>query len=294
MKRDSFELLKELIRIYNQLLEEERDTILKICSLNLDSFSDWESVRICYNKRIKQINEILDINHDFLKTTEAMESVYFAASPVVNSFRKLTTDVLEKAAIFDGQVSDTSTASSPSSHIRVDIHENIAPPPTLDKVEFAAVAPKSFNEDEHILTNIVMYEKEFRWIVDEMLSTDDIHDPRGKQESRSGMMNVSPNSKVKITLTSSEMPTLDETLEKTWAGEFLVFEFAIRVPSDVLCKECLFTANVYINNVIATHLHFAVRKQLTKGQRIEMRRRDIRSAFMSYASQDRGRVASIV
>ena len=53
-------------------------------------------------------------------------------------------------------------------------------------------------------------------------------------------------------------------------------------------------AAVYINDVIATRLKFIAKCMASAEQKLEVNREDVLSAFVSYASQDRKRVAMII
>ena len=61
-----------------------------------------------------------------------------------------------------------------------------------------------------------------------------------------------------------------------------------------MAKELLFTATVYINQIPTTVLKFVVICQKQTNDVQNFCRWDIRSVFVSYASQDRARVASII
>ena len=71
-----------------------------------------------------------------------------------------------------------------------------------------------------------------------------------------------------------------------------MFSFPVLIPDDYPQHSVLFTAYVYINEVIATRLTFKVKCEATDSTGIEVQRHDVQSAFVSYSSRDRASVAS--
>lgn len=160
----------------------------------------------------------------------------------------------------------------------------------ISKVHFSAVAPKTFIKGEYTIINIVMYEESFRKIVNEIISNSEVP----VKETRSGTINVSDNSIIKIQLYSPDILIEDNEEEQIWQREYLNFSFAIMLPENYTKRQILFTATVYINDVIATRLKFIAKSSSLREQKIEVFKEDVLSAFVSYASQDRQRVAMII
>lgn len=160
----------------------------------------------------------------------------------------------------------------------------------LDKVYFSAIAPKSILKGEYSMIEIFMYEEEFRHVVDEAVTDAE----NAVQEKKSGAMKAGKEAKITIVLNSPDMEIADGCEEQIWHGEYLNFSFAIDLPKDFQKKQILFVAEVYIDDVIATRLKFIAKCTSAKEQNIEITREDVLSAFMSYASQDRQRVATII
>lgn len=160
----------------------------------------------------------------------------------------------------------------------------------LQKVQFSAIAPKLLSRGEYSIINVIMYEESYRYIVDELVKAMD----EPVQEKRSGVQKVKEGSEIKIVLDSPDFLIEDNTDMGVWQGEHLNFSFAIQLPEDFKKRQILLTANVYINEVIATKLKFVVKCSSHSDQKISVSRNDIFSAFISYASQDRNRVASII
>lgn len=72
------------------------------------------------------------------------------------------------------------------------------------------------------------------------------------------------------------------------------FSFAVEVPEQYNRRQILFMASVYFNDIIATRLKFVAKCKTLTEQKIEVIREDVLSVFVSYASQDRNRVAMII
>ena len=160
----------------------------------------------------------------------------------------------------------------------------------LDKVYFSAIAPKSILKGEYSMIEIFMYEEEFRHVVDEVIADAET----AVREKKSGAMKAGKEAKITIVLNSPDIEITDGCEEQIWHGEYLNFSFAVELPEDFQKKQILFVAEVYIDDVIATRLKFIAKCTYAKEQKIEITREDVLSAFMSYASQDRQRVARII
>ena len=162
--------------------------------------------------------------------------------------------------------------------------------PRLDRVQFSAVAPKEAEKDAYSIIQIFMYEQMFRRVVEEALEMAE----SPAQEKRSGFHMVQDNTRVKIVLTCPDMEIDDNVQEQTWSGGYLQFDFAVCPPSDYRKKQILLTAAVYFNDIPATRLMLTIKPQMSQEERIEIARKDIITAFVSYASQDRARVATVI
>lgn len=164
------------------------------------------------------------------------------------------------------------------------------PPPQVDSVQFSAVAPQEVNPGKYVPIHVVMYEDGFRKAVDDIVAA---HGGDAK-ESRSGYRDVERNSRVKVILSSPDVAVEEDMQEQIWNGKYLNFEFAAKVPGDFSQEQILFAASVYVNDVITTKLKLILDCQGKPKRNITVTRSDILSAFVSYASQDRNRVAAIV
>ena len=161
---------------------------------------------------------------------------------------------------------------------------------SLDKVQFSAIAPKTIVKGDYSVIEIIMYENTFRHVVEEAI--ENAEEP--VKETKSGLIMAEKNAEITVKISSPDFEIEDNTESQTWQGEHLSFSFAVEVPEQYKKKQILFVASVYINDIIATRLKFVVKCKSLIEQKIEVTRDDVLSAFVSYASQDRNRVAMII
>lgn len=160
----------------------------------------------------------------------------------------------------------------------------------LSQVEFSAIAPKQIVKGEYSIIDIVMYEEAYRHIVDEIHSQSETE----TQEKKSGKINVKTEAKIKVVLHSNDIEIEDNEMTGVWQNSYLSFSFPILLPDNYSKKQVLFIAKIFINDIIATRLTFTARCSSVFEQKINVIREDILTAFISYASQDRKKVATIV
>ncbi len=160
----------------------------------------------------------------------------------------------------------------------------------LDEVQFSAIAEEKLVPGKYLPLNVIMYEDKYRQVVDEIATAYS----NSFKEAKSGYHSVERSSAVKVVLTSPDIEIKDEAEEQKWNGKYLNFEFAVKIPDDFSASQALFNATVYINNVIATRLKLILDCDGRPLHNVVVSRFDIESAFVSYASQDRSRVAAII
>lgn len=164
--------------------------------------------------------------------------------------------------------------------------------PAVDirQVQFSATAPKMFIKGEYSLIDVFMYEEAFRSVVEEAKQDSDVP----LQEKKGRSMQVGTGASVRVVLTSPDVQIDDNDQEATWDGGYLTFSFPVLLPRQYPKRQMLFTASVYINQIIATKLTFTAKCTSFFEQKIAISRNDYLSAFVSYASQDRRKVAAII
>ena len=160
----------------------------------------------------------------------------------------------------------------------------------LSQVEFSAIAPKQIVKGEYSIIDIVMYEEAYRHIVDEIHSQSETE----AQEKKSGKIRVTTEANIKVVLYSNDIEIEDNEMTGVWQNSYLNFSFPIFLPDNYSKKQVLFVAKIFINDIIATRLTFTARCSSLFDQKINVICEDILTAFISYASQDRKKVATIV
>lgn len=159
----------------------------------------------------------------------------------------------------------------------------------MSRVNFSAIAPQTVTKGDYAIIDIAMYEDAFRHIVDELKA-----EHEGPVKEKSGAANLHKGSMVRIRLSSPDVMIEEDEIEQEWLGDYLLYSFYASIPEDYSKKKILFNACVYENDVPRTRIIFDVKCNGPADQRPSVFRKDIVSAFMSYASQDRSRVATII
>ena len=169
----------------------------------------------------------------------------------------------------------------------------------LNQVEFSAVTPKKIQKGDYGLIDIYMYEPTWRYIVDEKIQHDKEQMSNNEiQEARSGLLEATGGSKVHIVLTSPNIDVIDNEETQIWHGGYLHFAFDFKLPKEYQEKQVLMIARVYIDDVVMTRLKMIIscnnNDKKADCSSIDIKKEDITSAFVSYASQDRRHVATII
>ncbi len=161
--------------------------------------------------------------------------------------------------------------------------------PSISDVQFSVVAEKKVTNGDYLMVDLYMYEEAYRHVVKEALTA-----AEDAKETRSGYHPVQDKSRVRVVLSSRDVPIEDGEEEQIWHGKYLHFTFAVEIPGDYARKQILLCAAVYVNDVITTQLRLVVSCISPASSRPVLTRQDILSAFVSYASQDRHTVAAII
>lgn len=159
--------------------------------------------------------------------------------------------------------------------------------PRLNAVQFSAIAPQCFQKGHTSIVDILMYEENKRSIVETVKAEYDYP----VKETHSGIQKVRENTRVRILLSSPDLELNDCFEEQTWCGGSLRFSFVVELPQNYPKPQVCFTAKIYFDGVPATCLKL-VTECGSENHKLKLHRLDINSAFMSYASQDRAKVAA--
>lgn len=160
----------------------------------------------------------------------------------------------------------------------------------VSQVNFSAIAPKQIVKGEYAMIDMIVYEDMYRNVVDKIIESAD----NEMKEIIASAQEVGRDTNIRIRLSSPDIELDDCEETQRWKGRYLVFNFVVDVPSDYSKKQILFIATVYFNDLIATRLKFVASCTSLREQKMQLTREDILTAFISYASQDRSRVATII
>ena len=162
--------------------------------------------------------------------------------------------------------------------------DTAAPPvPPMYKVQFSAVVPGPLLRGGDGVLHLFMAEKDFPLAAEDLLR----QVSSAPRQAQRGVV-------VRVALQSPDLELTRSTQALAWPGEYLRFDFPLSLPEEFLKRQVLFNAVVYINEVIATRLRFLVPCAAPGPQIIPPRRRDVLSAFLSYAGEDRARAEALL
>lgn len=247
------------------------------------------------------LNELSDIqnNSPLLTTEKLFESVgeynQFASelSEIHTKIAKIIRDVADKYSQANCCVASRIVEKKEKKHeqsIPSTMQSDIIPPPKVDSVQFSAVAPEKAVAGKYFPINIFMYEEYFRKSIEDIV----LSFGEKTKERKSGYRDVERNSMVKVILSSPDFTIEDDIEEQIWNGKYINFEFVVKIPSNFINEQILFIASIYVNDIIATKLKLIIECKGIPKHNIKITRTDVSSAFISYASQDRNRVATVI
>lgn len=166
--------------------------------------------------------------------------------------------------------------------------------PRLSDVRFEAIAPERLVRGRYATVDLLMLEEGFEQVVEQVTAE---HSEPTKTTS-SGWLETARGTQVTVRLTSPELGDLGEQ-QGTWNGRYLRFGFPFMVPKDLAVPQAMLVAQVYFDDLPATRLSLVLYCTDTSGREpsrhnVKPTQTDIREAFVSYASEDRTRVATII
>ena len=162
-----------------------------------------------------------------------------------------------------------------------------------DEITFSVLAPERIEKDEYTVIDFYAFEEEYRHIV-EQAKVERAKRDGGVTEIDGGLLRIKRGTEISVLLESPDIEIKNNIESRVWSGKYQRFNFSLLVPRDYPRNAILFTATVYFGSVIATRISFTLHCQSFGFQRPNLARKDVRSAFISYASADRERVAAIL
>ena len=158
----------------------------------------------------------------------------------------------------------------------------------MSRVDFSAVAPKSFPLGRVSIVDLILYESNARNIVDEILSNQD-----NLEETKAGDMVIEEGTKIRVVVTSSDI-SLNYSEERTWNGNYLHFTVPVRMPITYYEPQILFEAEIYVGGFRATGLCMTADCTAPAKQLLSITRNDVRTAFASYSRKNQKQVFAAV
>ncbi len=163
----------------------------------------------------------------------------------------------------------------------------------MSDVNFSVLTPATFEKENYTMVDVYAYEEEFRHVV-EQTKAERAKREGAVKESDGGHLQVKKGARITVRLSSPDLEITDNEESRVWTGKYAKFDFPVYVPNDYEKKQILFCADVYFDGVIATHIRFVASCAGNASQRPKLEQKDVHSAFISYASGDRERVALIL
>lgn len=137
---------------------------------------------------------------------------------------------------------------------------------------------------------VTLYAEQYRKIVDDMIAQSS--DP--VQEKHGSPMQAQDHAKITVLISADGVDIEEEQQVQYWNQKYLIFDFPVTLKSDWKKSTVLFKGVLSINDVPASKISFLVKCQDNKVQKLEMKRRDIHSAFVSYSRKDISQVAFVM
>ena len=158
----------------------------------------------------------------------------------------------------------------------------------LDRVQFSAIVPQRIIKGNYAMIDVSVYEENCREIVDAIIANtvEDVREIHGSAHD------IAANTAITVKLSSPDLTLTDNEETQKWASRYALFSFPVEIPQSYSKEQVLFIAAVYFNGVIATRLKFIVNCDGHHPNKLV--REDVHSAFISYASKDRNRVATVI
>lgn len=152
----------------------------------------------------------------------------------------------------------------------------------IDKVQFSAVAPEVFVVGQPSIVRLFIYEEDFWREVHRAIPLNE----ELLMETKSGLFNIYKKEKVRVILTAPDIRFYYASEERIWLGKYLQYAIPVILPKTYRKKRIHFNAKVYVDDVCRVCLAFVANCVSSHKQRMNIKRRDIHSAFISYAREN--------
>ena len=157
-----------------------------------------------------------------------------------------------------------------------------------DDVQFRAAAPASLKAGEYFTVKVMMYrEDDYQRADREQMTLGD-----KVKASSSGIFQARNQERFRVVLQSPDIPLDGESGELVWNGKYAATELEVLLPQDFSRTQLRLTGRVYSGIAVLTDLKLILQVEAARPQEIEVEKCRLRSAFISYASQDRAKVVA--
>lgn len=160
--------------------------------------------------------------------------------------------------------------------------------PRADDVQFRAAAPDSVIPGRYFTVKMMMY-----------LDGDHARADREQQSlgdkikaASSSIFKAKKNQQFRIVLQSPDTPLEDCSETLVWNGKYASTDMEVLLPQDYDKPQLRLRGRVYSGNAALTDLKLILEVNAAKGQNVDCEKCELRSAFISYASQDREKVVA--
>lgn len=160
--------------------------------------------------------------------------------------------------------------------------------PEFDDIQFRAAAPASLNAGEYFTVKLMMYlEADYARADREQMTVGD-----RVKAATSSIFKVKRKDVYRITLQSPDIPMDTQSAELSWNGTYAAADFDVLLPEDYDRRQLRLNARVYSGAAVLTDLKLILQVEAAKQQELRLEKCSLRSAFISYASQDREKVVA--
>ncbi len=157
-----------------------------------------------------------------------------------------------------------------------------------DDIQFRGTTPKTIQPGAYFPVKIMMYreddylraDRESAAIADQTVS------------ASSGVFQAAYGQNFRIALQSPDIALDCETQQMQWNGKFATADFEVYLPEDYDRRQLRLRGRVYADNAVLTDLKLILQVGAVQPQNIICEKVQLRSAFISYASSDRAKVAA--
>lgn len=160
--------------------------------------------------------------------------------------------------------------------------------PVIDDIQFRAAAPASLEPGAYFAVKIMMYRE------DDYSRADREQQTVSEQikSATSSIFQAKRQETYRLSIQSPDIPIAAESAELVWNGKYAAADFDVYLPETYDQKTLRLIGRVYSGAAVLTDLKLILQVNATAQQEPTVEKCHIRSAFLSYATQDSPKVAA--